>query len=457
MNAIPSEPDWESGLPVIPETIVVHLGMPNQEAENLRVPFVDYIKNVASSEIYPTWPMSAIHANVLAQISYALNRVYTEYYRSQGYDFDITSTTQFDQKFIKDRDIFGNIAQIVDEIFNDYIVRRGTVQPLFAQYCNGTTSTCPGLSQWGTVELAKQGMIPYEILQHYYGDDIDIRFNVPVAGIEESYAGVPLRLGSGGEDVRLIQVQLNRIGDNYPSIPKLETDGVYGKETEAAVKRFQEIFNLTADGIVGKETWYKIKFIFIGIKGLSELESEGLTPEEVAEVIPRTLEAGDEGREVRIVQYLLAVIGRFNAAIPVVREDGIYDDDMVRAVKAFQQAYGLPATGIADRDTWNALNNAYGDILAAVPPATPEGSELFPGRFLSLNITGEDVRTFQRLLQRAAQFHSFIPPVQVTGVFDKATEDAVRAVQKEAGIEGYDTVGPLTWARVVELGKNASA
>ena len=155
--------------PVVPEYITVHLGLPDQPAENVRVPFAAYIKNVASSEIYPNWPESAIHANILAQISYAMNRIYTEYYRSRGYDFDITSTTQYDQKFILNRDIFENISQIVDDIFNDYVVKQGTVQPYFTQYCNGTTSTCPGLSQWGTVELARQGLVPYEILQHYYG------------------------------------------------------------------------------------------------------------------------------------------------------------------------------------------------------------------------------------------------------------------------------------------------
>ena len=182
--------------PVIPEYITVHLGLPDQPAENIRVRFIDYIKNVASSEIYPNWPESAIRANILAQISYALNRIYTEYYRSKGYDFDITSTTQFDQKFIPNRDVFENISQIVDDIFNNYVIKRGTVQPYFTQYCNGTTSTCDGLSQWGTVDLAKQGLVPYEILQRYYGDDIDIVTNAPVANIPESYPGVPLRLGS---------------------------------------------------------------------------------------------------------------------------------------------------------------------------------------------------------------------------------------------------------------------
>ena len=199
--------------PVIPETITVHLGAPDQAAENVTIPFAEYIKNVASSEIYPTWPEAAIRANILAQISFALNRIYTEHYPSQGYDFDITNNTQYDQNFVRNRDIFENISQIVDDIFNDYVVRQGSVEPLFTQYCNGTTSTCDGLSQWGTVDLADQGLIPYEILQYYFGDDINIVFGAPVQGIERSYPGVPLRQGSAGEDVRILQRQLNRRGN----------------------------------------------------------------------------------------------------------------------------------------------------------------------------------------------------------------------------------------------------
>ena len=174
----------------IPDYITVHLGNPDDTAApNLRVPFIDYIKNVASSEIYPTWPESALRANIYAQVTYALNRIYTEWYRSRGYDFDITSSTRYDQKYIQDREIFEPVSQIVDNLFNDYLVRQGFVQPLFAQYCNGTTSTCDGLSQWGTVDLAEDGLTPYEILQYYYGDDINIVFNAPTSQNLPSYRG----------------------------------------------------------------------------------------------------------------------------------------------------------------------------------------------------------------------------------------------------------------------------
>ena len=240
-----------ANIPFIPETITVHLGPPNSDAPNVTVPFIDYVTNVASSEIYPTWPESAIRANIYAQISFALNRVYTEFYRARGYDFDITNSTASDQYFVNNRDYFENISEIASEIFNSYIVRQGSVEPLFAQYCDGVRVSCNGLSQWGSVELANQGYTPYEILQYYYGNDINIVRDAPIMNVSSSSPATPLRLGSGGNEVRTLQLRLNRISDNYPSIPKIASpDGVFSFDTENAVKRFQEIFGLTPDGIV---------------------------------------------------------------------------------------------------------------------------------------------------------------------------------------------------------------
>ena len=228
--------------PVVPEYITVHLGPPNEPAENVTVPFTSYIKNVASSEIYPTWPENALRANILAQISVALNRVYTEYYRSRGYDFDITSSTRYDQAFVPGRSTFENINRLVDDIFNNYIVRQGNVEPLYAQFCDGVRTQCTGLSQWGSVDLAEQGLTPYEILQHYFGDNINIVFNAPVGDGTPSYPGRPLSRGSVGEDVRTIQQELNRIRRNYPAIPRIsEVSNVFDAETEAAVRAFQSI------------------------------------------------------------------------------------------------------------------------------------------------------------------------------------------------------------------------
>ncbi|MDD3244448.1 MAG: peptidoglycan-binding protein, partial [Eubacteriales bacterium] len=304
--------------PIIPEYITVHLGDPDDTtARNIRVPFIDYIKNVASSEIYPTWPESALRANIYAQVTYALNRIYTEWYPSRGYDFDITSSTRYDQKYIENREIFQPVSEIVDSLFNDYVVRQGFVQPLFAQYCNGTTTTCSGLSQWGTVDLAQDGLSPYEILQYYYGNNINLVFNAPTEENIPSYPGIPLRLGSSGEDVRILKRQLNRIGQNYPGVtPYLELTDFFDVNMETAVKNFQRIFNLTPDGIVGKATWYKIKSIFNGIKGLAELQSEGLTQGETARVYAKALQPGDEGVQVKLIQYYLSVLAFFDENLP---------------------------------------------------------------------------------------------------------------------------------------------
>ncbi|HBA04511.1 MAG TPA: spore cortex-lytic protein, partial [Clostridium sp.] len=242
------EPIFQSKVlirPYIPEFITVHLGAPSSYAENVTVRFPEYIKNVASSEIYPTWPEHAIRANIYCQISFALNRVYTEWYRNKGYNFHITNSTAYDQYFIKGRNIFENISRIVDDIFNEYITREGYMEPLLAQYCNGTTVTCKGLSQWDTVKLATDGYETMEILKNYYGGNIELTKTNDIRGIEESFGGTPLKLNSTGSDVETIQRQINRISNNYPAIPKIEpVDGVFGSETESSVKAFQRIFNL---------------------------------------------------------------------------------------------------------------------------------------------------------------------------------------------------------------------
>ena len=243
-------------VPYIPETITVHLGAPDEPAQNVTLPFSEYIKNVASSEIFPTWDEDALRANILAQISFALNRVYLEYYRSRGYDFDITSSTAYDQKFINGRNIFSNIDRIVSDIFDNYIRRQGFLEPLAAKYCNGTTVTCEGLSQWGSQELAEDGLNFADILRTYYGYDIELVIDAPVREAEQSYPGRPVRRGDRGNEVKFVQRTLNRISQNYPRIPKIPSiDGIFGEATENAVIEFQRIFDLTPDGIVGKATW----------------------------------------------------------------------------------------------------------------------------------------------------------------------------------------------------------
>lgn len=347
-------------IPFIPQTITVHLGRPDQPAENVTVSFRDYVKNVASSEIYPTWEPAAIRANVLAIISFALNRIYTEYYPSRGYDFQITSTTAYDQKFIRDRDIFENVGAIVDEIFNDYIRRVGRVEPLAAKFCNGTTTTCAGLSQWGSQNLAEQGLNSIEILRRYYGNDIELVVDAPVETLGQSYPGTPIRLGDIGEAVFVIQVSLNRISQNYPAIPKIRpVNGIYDEKTQEAVRQFQRIFNLTPDGIVGKATWYQLVNLYIGVTQLGELVSEGQRFRRVGFQYPGVLRQGDSGGGVWSLQYMLAVLAQFNAVIPQVRVDGTFGAGTERAVRAFQNFAGLPEDGVVGEQTWNALFRSY--------------------------------------------------------------------------------------------------
>ena len=440
-------------LPYIPETITVHLGPPNVAAENVTVSFPDYIKNVASSEIYPTWNESAIRANILAQISYALNRVYTEYYRSQNYDFDITNSTSVDQSFAKGRDIFENISQIVDDIFNVYIRRRGNIEPLFAQYCNGTTTTCEGLSQWGSQGLAEQGLDSVEILRRYYGDDIELVTNTPVEGIEISVPIRALRRGSSGNDVLQVQTRLNRISTNYPAIPKIaNVNGFFGQTTEDAVRRFQEIFNLTPDGIVGKATWYKIQFIYNGIKRLNQLDSEGLTLSDVSRQFPGVLREGDSGDFVRVIQLLLAFVSQYEESVPPLTVSGYYGPETTAAVRSFQQTYGLTPDGILGEQTYSQLYDVYERIIESIPPEQFADTAIpFPGTELQLGDEGEDVALLQEYLNFIAQTYTEIPTVEVTGVFGADTDAAVIAFQNLFDITPSGIVGILTWSAIADI------
>ncbi len=433
--------------PIIPQTITVHLGAPGSQAENVTVPFVDYIKNVASSEIYPTWPEEALRANIYAIISFALNRIYTEYYPSRGYNFDITNSTQFDQAFVKDREIFENIGNIVDDIFNDYIVRQGSIQPLFAAFCNGTTSQCEGLSQWGTVQLANQGFTPFRILQNYYGTDIGIVEDAPVGFTEESYPGVPLRVGDSGNNVRIIQVELNRIGQNYPAIPKIELpDGIFRLDTESAVRKFQEIFNLPQTGEVDKSTWYSIKRYYAGVKGLSELAAEGVSISEATVPFADELSAGQSGIPVRTVQYYLSIIAYFNGALAPVPLTGEFDSATVAAVERFQEFYGLPVTGIVDDATWNTITRIYTETVAALPAGYEgENAKLYPGYFLSIGMRDENVRSLQEYLAFLGRNIADLPELPVTGYFGTQTEEAVTRFQQLFGLPVSGAVGPVTW------------
>lgn len=258
---------------VIPEYVVVHDGPPSDRgAKDYYVRYRDYIKNVASSEVYSTWPEATLLANILAIQSFTLNRVYTEWYRGKGYDFTITSSTAFDHKWIPNRNVFESISTAVDTVFNNYLSRPNIQQPILTQYCDGRNVSCPNwLSQWGSKALGDQGYTAIEILRNYYGDSIYINSTDEISGIPSSYPGTPLRQGSSGDKVRQMQQQLNVIAGAYPLIPRIAEDGIFGPATEAAVRTFQRIFDLTEDGIVGFRTWYKISQIYVGVSRIAEL------------------------------------------------------------------------------------------------------------------------------------------------------------------------------------------
>ncbi|MBE7038142.1 MAG: spore cortex-lytic protein [Ruminococcaceae bacterium] len=418
-------------IPFIPKYITVHLGAPSSNAQDVTLPFPDYIKNVASSEIYPTWDESAITANVYAQISFAVNRVYNEFYVSQGYPFNITNSTAIDQKFIYGRNIFENISNIVDEIFDSYIRRIGFAEPLATKYCNGTTVMCDGLSQWGSQSLAEQGRTSVEILRYYYGNNIEIVSDAPINEIRNSYNG-PLSIGSSNpRDVATVQVILNRVSEDYPLIPKLTVDGVFGESTRDAVIVFQDIFNLSPDGIVGKSTWYKLIYLYTGMTGLSELNSEGQKYFNSPFEYPNSIELGDSGENVSVSQYLLQVVSWFYPQIPTIEITGVFDEATQNATKQLQKQYNLPETGILDATTWDYLYRIFVGIRtsldSAISPIEKE-AEYLSTLNLSYGDTGNEVQNLQKRLNSITTNQG--EKILENGVFTRQTRMRIMDFQK---------------------------
>ena len=377
--------------PFIPQRITVHLGSPSSNAQNVTVSFIDYVKNVASSEIYPTWNDSALRANILAIVSFALNRVYTEFYRSRGYSFDITNSTAYDQFFVNGRSYFANVARLVDDLFNDYLRRPGFVEPLAAKFCNGTTVTCEGLSQWGSENLAQQGYSSTQILRSYYGN-VEIVNNAPIQGITTSYPGTPLRRGTTGPSVVTVQVELNRISQNYPAIPKISpVDGIFGAQTEASVRKFQEVFGLGVDGIVGRATWYALVRYYIAVTRMAELHSQGQRFYANSWATTDPIEQGDRGVKVEHLQYMLSVLAAYIPEIPDLTVDGIFGSGTRNAVIAAQRRFGLPQTGIVNAQTWDEIY----DQLSGIETTSWRDPENFPYTSAIINGTAPRARYSQ--------------------------------------------------------------
>ena len=443
-----------STTPVIPETIVVHLGAPDSNAENIRISFPEYIKNVASSEIYPTWPKEALRANILAQISVALNRVYTQFYRSRGYNFDITSSPAYDQTFVYQRDIFANISEIVDEIFDSYIRKDGNVEPLYAEFCDGVEINCNGLEQWGSVTLAEQGLGYLDILKRYYGDDISVITNVPVGNIPPTYPSVVLSEGDTGREVELLQRRLNRISANFPGIPKISPDdGFFGKSTTDAVKKFQEVFGLTPDGLVGRATWIEIQAAYNAVKRLYAVNSEGLKLEDLDTRYSSDLSEGDRGDSVLTLQYFLNYISLFVASVLSTDYDGVYGPSTATSVRSFQRTYGLDENGIVNRETWDKIEGVYYDIISGLEPNPSENAILpYPGRILAVGSEGDDVRVLQQYLNFISNTYQTIPKLNVDGLFGTSTARAVSEFKKIFNIPGNpERVNAPTWNAIASI------
>ena len=434
---------------IIPKNITVHLGKPAASARNVTVSFRDYIANVASSEVYPTWPEQALRANIHCQISLALNRIYTEWYPSKGYTFNITNSTSYDQYYVHGRTVFEVMVRITDDIFNTYLRKRGTVNPYYSEYCDGKSVTCPGLKQWGTVTLANQGRTALQILRYYYGSDIEIVRTSNIQSIPQSYPGSPIRQGDSGTAVFTLQRQLNRITKDYPFLGKLTVDGVFGSRMAATVKAFQKQFNLTADGVVGRQTWYKISYIYVSVKDLAELTSEGevssgtLSDGTWGGTVLRT---GSTGSAVEQLQFWLNTLAQYESSIPSLTVDGVYGTGTANAVRAFQRKYGLTVDGVVGRATWTELYDQFRSIQS--DNGTPNA---YPGTALREGASGQNVRLVQFWLKIARTVYPSLSNVTVDGRFGSATAAAVRRFQTYFGLTSDGVVGRTTWNKLYEV------
>lgn len=433
---------------VIPKKITVHLGKPSANVSNVTVGFQEYIANVASSEVYPTWPEEALRANILAQISLALNRIWTEWYPSRGYSFNITGSPGYDQAYVAGRTVFAVMERLTAELFNTYVRRSGDQEPYFTEYCDGKLVTCPGMKQWGTVDRANEGKNALQILRYYYGDRVQLVTTNNIASIPSSWPGVTLKRGSIGTSVSILQRQLSRIAKDYPAFGKPEVTGTFDATTESCVKKFQQQFSLTADGLVGKATWYKISYIYVSVKDLAELTSEGETAtgtESSGSWPGVVLRRGSTGSEVEQIQFWLSELAQFNSALPNLTVDGNFGAATERAIKIFQQEQGLIADGIVGQATWDALYAAWLDMQSDL------GGTAWPGIVLRRGDTGMEVRLVQFWLRLAADNYSSLVSISVDGSFGAATQNAVTAFQSLFGLTADGLVGRATWNKLNEV------
>ncbi|MDR1700965.1 MAG: peptidoglycan-binding protein [Lachnoclostridium sp.] len=428
----------------IPAFITVHLGEPmDNRVPDIRIPFIDYIKNVTASEVYPTWPYHSLVANIYAIVTFALNRIYSKWYRNQGYDFDITCSPEYDMCYRKNGPVFENMNSIVDNMFHVYAHIKGDTFPYFTEFCNGVFVTCSGMHQWETVSLAEQGKTPLEILRDCYTDKLELKADSFLQNIEEQYPDKILMIGSSGESVHRMQKYLNQIRKNYQEIPLIEKeDGEYGYNTNNAVKGFQKAFQLIQSGNISKRTWYQISYLYANISNFIRGTDEnnrfciGYEPP----VILLTL--GSKDKDVEKLQYLVNRISLYYSSVSPVNQNGIYDRQLEISIRQFQITFGLTSNGRVGPNTWNKLYCVYHGIRNMERPANYQG-ELRNGS------TESNVRLIQQYLSDLRIKYPNLAPITVDGIFGPNTKEAVMTYQEQFHLPPDGIVDQKTWDEIV--------
>ncbi len=443
----------EYALPDIPAYITVHLGAPDEEAENVTVSFPDYIKSVASTTIDPNIPEQALYAVIYAQISRALYRIIDRSYRKQGYGFDITNDPVLDLDYVYSAGVYGNINEIVDNIFNEYISREYDVDPINAEICYEGIR-CRGLSVEGSIEMAENGSGYEEILRYYYGRDIIIIRNATVSGLQNGiFFDYPMFQGQSGADISSLQIALNRISANYTTIPYIEnTNGIYGGETSDAVREFQRIFDLNVTGRVEKDTYYKLLYVLDSLYRLNYLVYQGQQLEDIPAELRSELRYGSVGNLVKLLQYYLLFVSTFDGRVPPLDIIGVFGEKTYQSVTAFQRIFGFEPDGVVTQEVWNVLLDVYDGLYSSLPPsAFSETAVPYQGNILVLGSVGTEVRYLQSYLNKVAEIYPELPNLTVNGEFDDQTEDAVKAFQRLFGIKETGVVTSTTWNTLSQI------
>ncbi|MBR5314320.1 MAG: peptidoglycan-binding protein [Clostridia bacterium] len=441
-------------LSTIPAYITVHLGLPESDAENVTVSFLDYVKGVASANLQSGLPEEATKALIYAQISFALNRIQSGYYRKKGYPYDITNDQSVDQGYVFQGGIYEKLSKITDEIFTYYVAKTGSVEPLSLHICYVDGERCNGISLNESVDLALNGYDALQILQYFLGDDVYIEKNAELSGIEtDRLLSYPLVIGDRGKSVSGLQIVLNRIASNYTAIPIFtDIDGIYDEKTSYAVSVFQRIFNMKTNGEVDRATYNRLSYVYDSIRKLSNLVNMGEELSDIPTILRAQLEYGSVGNAVKLLQYYLLFVSVFDQRIPPLEIVGVFGENTYQSVIAFQEIFGFEPNGIVNNELWNTLIDVYEGLYASLPPsAFSQTAVEYFGNILLLGSEGSEVRYLQQYLNVAAEKFEQLPKVVVNGYFDMQTERAVREFQKMFGIKESGVVSSTTWRVLAQI------